>query len=137
MVRVRVLCHTFTGVVQNTLDRVGQMPVEGGHLALRDGILQLLQGGLTSRWGACRVGEVEDMLGEDEVGVLDVLRIRPHDCERGLMGAKTWRMEECGKKGVDGLLSMMELGASRSKLDPSSAGGMFLRPNVLARVFPV
>jgi hypothetical protein len=34
---------------------------------------------LLDGWRAGRVGEVEDILGEGEVGEFDVLRIRPHD----------------------------------------------------------
>lgn len=45
---------------------------------LQDNLLELLQRALLDGWRACRVGEIEDMLGDGEVGELDVLRIRPH-----------------------------------------------------------
>lgn len=74
---MRVLGHAFTGVVQDSFDGVCEVAVEGGHFVLFDGMLELFQG-LAHRLGRRWVGEVEDIPGESEVGVLDVLRIRPH-----------------------------------------------------------
>ena len=73
-----VLSDTLTGVIQDPFDRVCEMSVERGHLILRDGLLELLQGGLLHILRAGRIGEVEDMLGEGEIRELDVLRIGSH-----------------------------------------------------------
>lgn len=73
-----MLGDPFAGVVQNPIDGVGEIPIEGSHFVLGDGILELFQRGLSHRLGTSWVGEVEDVLSEGEVGVLDVLRIGPH-----------------------------------------------------------
>lgn len=73
-----MLRHAFTGVIEDPLYRMGQMSIERSHPILGDGILKFLQRGLLQCLGAGRVGEVEDMLGEKEIGVLDVLGIGAH-----------------------------------------------------------
>lgn len=54
------------------------MPVEGRHLVLLDSGLERCEGCIPTTFGGMGIGELEDVLGEGEVGILGELDIT-HD----------------------------------------------------------
>jgi len=77
----RLLCGTLSGCIQHAVYRMGEIPVERGHLVLLDSILHRLEGSLFGGFRACGIGELEDVLRQLEIRVLGEEWFT-HVCER-------------------------------------------------------